>query len=199
MYLVNAAGYSGMFQIIPTSATSRPAFAGTSTWSVNVPSSAHANPRDGPTRMSTASSSSAGTWTGRSPEMVPPAMFVATRINGEENMIVLAEAHTPWFDLARPGNDGEARPLLIHSPKARAQLARFVRVAREWAGQGRVIDLYGRENLVLDRDRNVRYLDSFGVFFYADLQHAVAGIDDEYQERIDISLRRLDYLQSLLA
>ena len=67
------------------------------------------------------------------------------------------------------------------------------------AEEGRVLDLYGRENLVLDRDRNVRYLDSFGVFFYADLQHAVAGIDDEYQERIDISLRRLDYLQSLLA
>ena len=132
-------------------------------------------------------------------EIVPPALFVATRINGEENVVVLAEAHTPWFDLARPGNDDEARPLLAHSPKACAQLATFVRVAREWADQGRVIDLYGRENLVLDRDRNVRYLDSFGVFFYADMMHAVAGIDEEYQQRIDISLRRLDYVESLLA
>ena len=89
--------------------------------------------------------------------------------------------------------------MLAHSPKARAQLATFVRAAREWAGQGRVIDLYGRENLVLDRDRNVRYLDSFGVFFYADMMHAIAGIDEEYQQRIDISLRRLDYVESLLA
>jgi len=132
-------------------------------------------------------------------DMVPSALFVATRINEENNMVVLAEAHTPWFDLARPGNEDEARPLLAHSPKARAQLARFVRVVRKWASEGRVIDLYGRENLVLDRDRNVRYLDSFGVFFYTDMMHAVAGIDDDYQARIDASLDRLDYLQSLLA
>ena len=132
-------------------------------------------------------------------DMVPPALFVATRINGEDNMVVLAQAYTPWFDLARPSNEDEARPLLRHSPKARAQLSNFVRVAREWAREGRVIDLYGRENLILDRDRNVRYLDSFGVFFYADMAHAIDGIDDEYQERVDISGRRLDYVESLLA
>jgi hypothetical protein len=131
-------------------------------------------------------------------EMVPSALFVATRINGQDNMIVLAQAHTPWFDLARIGNDDEARPLLEQLPRAKAQLARFVRVARAWADQGRVIDLYGRENLVLTRQRNVCYLDSFGVFFYDDMRYAVAGIDDEYQERIDISLQRLGYLQTLV-
>ena len=131
-------------------------------------------------------------------DIVPQAWFIATRINAEHNMVVLAATHRPWFDLARPGNEEETRPLLARSQKARAQLALFVRVAREWAGEERVIDLYGRENLVLDRDRNVRYLDSFGVFFYADLMHAVAGIDEDYQYRIDISLRRLDYVESLL-
>jgi hypothetical protein len=131
-------------------------------------------------------------------EMVPPALFVATRINNEDNMIVLAQAHRPWFDLAHEGNEDEARPLVRHSPKARAQLARFVAAARQWASEGRVIDLYGRENLILDRDRNVRYLDSFGVFFYADMVNAVAGVDEEYQERVDISERRLDYVESLL-
>src|SRR6188768_3383373 len=55
-----------------TSATSRPAFAGTSTWSVYVPSSVHAKPRDGPTMASTSPMASmAGTYTGRSPLIVP--------------------------------------------------------------------------------------------------------------------------------
>src|SRR5262245_60326630 len=53
-----------MYQSIPTSPTSRPALLGTSAWSVYVPSSAQANPREGPTIRSTVSLSSAGTQTG---------------------------------------------------------------------------------------------------------------------------------------
>ncbi len=132
-------------------------------------------------------------------DMVPEAVFVATRLDGVASVVVLAEARAPWFDLARPGNDAEARPLLARMPRARGQLARFVAAARGWAGEGRVVDLYGAENLVLDRDHQVRFLDSFGAFFHADLAHAVAGVDEDYQERIDISLRRLGYLESLLA
>lgn len=131
-------------------------------------------------------------------EMVPPAVFVATRIEGEQNVVVLAQTCTPWFDLARPGNADEAQPLLARLPKARAQLARFVRAARRWAGEGRVLDLYGRENLVLDRDRNVRYLDSFGVFFYTDMAYALGDVDEEYLERIAISRDRLDYVASFI-
>jgi len=127
-------------------------------------------------------------------EMVPAAVFVATRIDGEQNVVVLAHTCTPWFDLARPGNADEAQPLLARLPKARAQLARFVRVAKRWADEGRVLDLYGRENLVLDRDRNVRYLDSFGVFFYEDMAYALRDVDEEYLERIAISRERLDYV-----
>jgi hypothetical protein len=131
-------------------------------------------------------------------EMVPAAVFVATRIEGEQNVVVLAQTCTPWFDLARPGNADEAQPLLARLPKARAQLARFVRAARRWADEGRVLDLYGRENLVLDRDRNVRYLDSFGVFFYQDMAHALGDIDEEYLERIAISRDRLEYVASFI-
>jgi hypothetical protein len=131
-------------------------------------------------------------------EMVPAAVFVATRIEGEQNVVVLAQTCTPWFDLARPGNADEAQPLLARLPKARAQLARFVRAARRWADEGRVLDLYGRENLVLDRDRNVRYLDSFGVFFYESLLYLLAEVDESLKAKIDLSLERLAYLEYLL-
>jgi hypothetical protein len=131
-------------------------------------------------------------------EMVPRALFVATRIDDAPNVVVLAEACTPWFDLARPGTEDEARPLLARMPRARSQLARFVTAARAWDAQDRVVDLYGRENLVLDRDHQVRYLDSFGAFFHADVLHLIGDADDELAERIAISRRRLNYVESLL-
>jgi len=131
--------------------------------------------------------------------IVPAALFVATRIDGEPSVVVLAEACAPWFDLARPGNEDEARPLLARMRRARGQLARFTRAARAWAAQGRIIDLYGRENLVLDRRLSVRYLDSFGVFFYEDMLHAVPDEDGMLAARIDLSRRRLAYLESLVA
>jgi uncharacterized protein YjiS (DUF1127 family) len=132
-------------------------------------------------------------------EMVPEAVFVATRVDGDPNVVVLAEARAPWFDLAQQGAEDEARPLLERMPRAREQLARFVAAARHWQGDGMVVDLYGSENLVLDRDRRVSYLDSFGVFFYEDTLHAVGGGDDELAERIAVSRRRLEYLASLLS
>ena len=131
-------------------------------------------------------------------DIVPSALFVSTRIEDEESVVVLAQTHTPWFDLARPGNEDEARPLLARLPKALGQLARFVRAARSWADEGLVVDLYGAENLVLDRDRNVRYLDSFGVFFYEDMLYAVDGVDEALEAKIVISRSRLDYVESLL-
>jgi hypothetical protein len=130
-------------------------------------------------------------------DMVPAAVFVATRVDGDPNVVVLAEARAPWFDLAQQGAEDEARPLLARMPRAREQLARFVAAARQWQREGLVVDLYGSENLVLDRDRQVRYLDSFGVFFYEDTLHAVDGADDEFAERIAVSRRRLDYVASL--
>lgn len=129
--------------------------------------------------------------------MVPEAVFIATRVDGDANVVVLAEACSPWFDLAHPGNEDEVRPLMRRMSRVRSQLRRFTRAAREWAGQGRVVDLFGHQNLVLDRDLNVRYLDSFGVFFYADTLHAVAGEDDLLASRIEVSLTRLAYLESL--
>lgn len=131
-------------------------------------------------------------------DMVPAAVFVATAIDGEPNVVVLAEACLPWFDLAHPGNEDEVRPLLRRMPRVRSHLTRFTRVARQWAEEGRVVDLFGHQNLVLDRGFNVRYLDSFGAFFYADTLYAVAGDDGHLASRIEISLTRLGYLESLL-
>ena len=68
----------------------------------------------------------------------------------------------------------------------------------QWQGEGRLIDLYGRDNLVLDRQFEIAYLDSFGVFFHTDVRHAIHVVDDELEARMAVSARRLDYLESLI-
>ncbi len=131
-------------------------------------------------------------------ELVPEAQFIATKVNGNNSVVVLAKAREPWFDLANPTHEEEARPLFERLMRAREQLTLFVAAARSWQSDGRLIDLYGRDNLVLDRNFDVAYLDSFGVFFHTDLMHAIDGVDEEIQARIEISERRLEYLESLL-
>lgn len=132
-------------------------------------------------------------------DIIPEALFLWTRVDGVANVVVLAEGCTPWFNLANPSFEEEAIPLLEKLPKARRQLNRFIRAARRWRDEeDRVIDLYGIDNLVLDINREVRYLDSFEVFFFEDMLHLVDDPDDTLREKIKISLKRLDYLEYLL-
>lgn len=132
-------------------------------------------------------------------ELVPDTAFIATRINGAESVIAIAPTVSRWFDVANPANESEALPLFRRLRRARHQLARFIEVAEGWDREDRVIDLYGLENLVLDSNRSLRYIDSFRVFFYADLLHAIDCPDEGLRERIDKSRQRLDYLRFLLA
>ncbi len=132
-------------------------------------------------------------------EIVPTARFVATHVNSRPSVIVLAENCTPWFDLSNPGNEDEALPLLSRKARARAQLAEFVGHARRWMEQdSRIIDLGGTENLVLDKNYGVRYLDSFHVFFYLDMLHVIDEVDDALMFRIEICIKRLEYLERLV-
>ncbi len=132
-------------------------------------------------------------------EMVPSAQFVATQVNSRSSLIVLAENCTPWFDLSNPGNEDEALPLLRSKPRARAQLAEFVRHARRWMEENScIIDLGGTENLVLDKDYGVKYLDSYHVFFYLDMLHVIDEIDDALMYRIETCINRLEYLERLV-
>lgn len=134
-------------------------------------------------------------------EIVPEAEFVATEVNGQTGLIVIAEAVSPWFNLANPANEEETIQLLRRTPRARDQLTRFLAAAHHWYREDdarRVIDLYGLDNLVLDRNREVRYIDSFEVFFNEDLLDMLPGEDSALRERIEISLRRLDYLDYVL-
>jgi hypothetical protein len=132
-------------------------------------------------------------------EIVPTARFVATRVDEKPSVIVMAENCTPWFDLSNPGNEDEALPLLSRRPRARAQLAEFVRHARRWMDEeSKIIDLGGTENLVLDKDYGVRYLDSFHVFFYLDMLHVIEEVDDSLTFRIEMCIRRLEYLERLV-
>lgn len=131
--------------------------------------------------------------------IVPPTRFVATRINGMPSVLALAPAVNRWFDLANPIHMDEAIPLLQRLPRAREELHRFIDTVSRWdREEGRVVDLYGLDNLVLDVNHRVRYIDSFRVFFFADMLHAVPEPDDILHRRIDISRRRLSYLHDLL-
>lgn len=132
-------------------------------------------------------------------DIVPEARFVATEVNRKPGVIVLVENCTPWFDLSNPGNEDEALPLLRRRKKACGQLNRFTSVSRRWLDEeARIIDLCGTENLVLDRNYNVRYLDSFHVFFYLDTLHVIDEVDDELQYRVETSIKRLEYLEQLV-
>lgn len=133
-------------------------------------------------------------------DIVPPTLFVLARIDGEPSVVALAPTISRWFDIANPANEAEARPLLERMPRARAALARFIEAAEDWyRREDRVIDLYGLDNLVLDRNRHLHYIDSFGVFFHADVLNALPDPDPGLAERIALSRWRLEYLQDLLA
>ncbi len=132
-------------------------------------------------------------------DIVPTARFIATQIDGRQSVVVLAETCTPWFDLSNPGNEDEALPLLRRRGRAKAQLADFTRDARRWLDDdSKIIDLGGTENLILDKDYGVRYLDSFHVFFYLDMLHLIEEVDDALTFRIEACIRRLEYLERLV-
>ncbi|MCB1801940.1 MAG: hypothetical protein KDI82_09665 [Gammaproteobacteria bacterium] len=135
-------------------------------------------------------------------DIVPRALFVVSEIDGRENLLVLAQAVNVWFNIANPLNREEAIGLLREHPLAWAQLKTFVSAAQAWreGDNPRVIDLFGLDNLVMDNQRQIRYVDSFYVFFFEDMLHMLGGEpDDELEEKIATSLRRLAYLQEILA
>ena len=132
--------------------------------------------------------------------MIPDALFFVTKIHGRPNLCVMARAVNVWFNIANPRNQEEAVELLREHRGARRQLAQFLAVAHEWRNgdDARLIDLYGLDNLVMDVDRNIRYLDSFFVFFFEDMLELADDPDDNLGHRIEISLERLAYLQAIL-
>ncbi|HXH01724.1 MAG TPA: hypothetical protein VNN09_00205 [Candidatus Competibacteraceae bacterium] len=131
--------------------------------------------------------------------MVPETLYVATTIDGAHNVIAIAEAVQPWFNLANPAIAEDGILLLRRLHRARAQLQRFVKAARHWYAAGKLIDLYGLDNLVLDMHLEVRYIDSFNVFFYTDMLERCGEPDPWLAEKMEISLRRLEYLEYALA
>jgi hypothetical protein len=135
-------------------------------------------------------------------EVVPEALFVVSCINGQPNLFVLARAVNLWFNIANPQNREEAIGLLRDSPIARDQLNRFLDQARQWreGPNPRVIDLYGLDNLVMDNQRQIRFVDSYYVFFFEDMLHMLGGEHDyDLEEKIKVSLNRLAYLEEILA
>jgi len=133
-------------------------------------------------------------------DIVPETVYVMAETAAGESVVVISRAVVPWFNIANPINEGDAVPLLRMLPKARNQLMRFCHAARKWAHErhGKIIDLYGLDNLVLDTSREVRYLDSFHVFFYSDMRHFLDEDDDQLERRMCISENRFAYLEHLL-
>jgi len=134
-------------------------------------------------------------------EIVPEALYVVSCIDGQPNLFVVARAVDIWFNIANPSNREEAIGLLQDHPLARRQLRAFVEQAQAWR-QGpnpRVIDLYGLDNLVMDKSRHIRYVDSYYVFFFEDMLHLLGGERDyELEDKIERSLKRLAYLAEIL-
>lgn len=133
-------------------------------------------------------------------DIVPNTIYVPARCAAGRTVIAISHAVVPWFNVANPINESDAVPLLRKLPKARNQLMRFCHAARKWAHEkhGRIIDLYGLDNLVLNTNREICYLDSFHVFFYADMPRYLDGDDDQLMRRMEISVGRFEYLENLL-
>lgn len=134
-------------------------------------------------------------------DIVPEALYVMSCIDGRPNLFVMAEAVDIWFNIANPSNREEAIGLLLEYPLAQRQLRTFVDQARSWreGANPRVIDLYGLDNLVMDKGRHIRYVDSYYVFFFEDMLHLLGGERDyELEDKIDRSLARLTYLEEIL-
>ena len=131
-------------------------------------------------------------------DIIPETLYVRSTVDGRENVIVITNAYIPWFNLANPALESEVLPLLDKLVKAKEQLHRFVETANDWVKSDKIIDLYGLDNLVLDRNHEVKYLDSFEVFFYRDILHLIDGTDEELEYKIELSMKRLDYLGYLV-
>ncbi|MCB1890150.1 MAG: hypothetical protein KDH20_21275 [Rhodocyclaceae bacterium] len=133
-------------------------------------------------------------------DMIPATVFAVTRIDGEESVIAISETVGAWFNVANPHNESEAVPLLRRLTLTREALRTFVAAAHRWrdTDDPKVIDLYGVDNLVLDRNYRLRYMDSFGVFFHESLLYLLAEVDYDLKQKIDLSLARLSYLENLL-
>jgi hypothetical protein len=135
-------------------------------------------------------------------EIIPDALFVVTKINGRASVFVLAQAINVWFNIANQQNEEEAIKLLCANPKSRIQLSRFVKAAQAWrkSNNPRVIDLFGIDNLVMDTNRDIHFLDSFFVFFFEDTFHLIDGCDEdtELAEKVNLSIKRMNYLEQLL-
>ncbi|MBS1269659.1 MAG: hypothetical protein MAG794_00610 [Gammaproteobacteria bacterium] len=134
-------------------------------------------------------------------DIVPGTIFLSIDTAIGRSVIAVSYAVVSWFNLANPINESDAVPLLRKLPKARNQLMRFCHVARKWSYEkhSKVIDLYGLDNLVLNTDREIRYLDSFHVFFYTDMARLLEDESDyQLKRRMDISSDRCRYLEHLL-
>lgn len=131
--------------------------------------------------------------------IIPETTFIKTLVNKELNVLVLSDVVRIWFNIANPINEEEAIHLLKRMPRLRLQLQKFVHYAQHWLKEeGKIIDLYGLDNLVVDVDYNLKFIDSFDVFFHTDLLYLFDTVDEELEEKITLSEKRLEYLEYLL-
>ncbi|MEX0431069.1 hypothetical protein [Spiribacter insolitus] len=132
-------------------------------------------------------------------DIVPRTVYVRTVIDGQPSAIAMAPTIRRWFDVANPINQSELAPMIARDERLHDALRHFIATAEQWyEREDRVIDLYGVDNLVLDRNHHLHYIDSFGVFFHADLLEILPDPDPGLAERIRLSRTRLEYLNHLL-
>ncbi len=127
-------------------------------------------------------------------DMVPSAVFVQTMVNNEgeneEGVLVIADPIDIKMDIFSESRRDEVISIFKTNEKAKEQAERFLEVSEVWEGGGKVIDLYGEENLVLLEGGKVAFVDSFDVFL--DPQNP------DHEEFISISRRNTQTLRDIL-
>lgn len=133
-------------------------------------------------------------------DVIPRTFYVATRIDDKPGVVAYADTCQLWFDLANPTNEVESLALLKRARRTPDQLRRFVKSARRLLDEERkLVDLFGSENLIVDRHYNVRYIDSFHVFFYMETADVIDDVGEQFRYRSDQSIQRLEYLEWLVS
>ena len=89
------------------------------------------------------------------------------------------------FDVLEEKNKDFFIQLLQDDEKLVKQLTFFIRKFRELESQGKILDLYGWENLVYAKDDKLRYIDNYVVFA-------------QNETVINASLRKIKYLEDIL-
>lgn len=123
-------------------------------------------------------------------EIVPNATYIRAKVGQTLGALVLAEPIKITTDMLSEENKPYILEVLKSNPQTRQQLEDLLDAFDEWLAKGKVLDLSdnGEENVVLDENQNLHYIDSFDVF-----------LNSRYRSLIESSEQNAKKLRSILS